>query len=476
MPGIVPSALHCAAVRRGLPLVVAIAVLASAVAGSAAAGAPNVQAAGLRRRELGRRVDARGSPRRRAASGGEHHQADDRTRGAKGARSRRGRGGAARRDAVGESSLFLRSGQRISVRDLLIGTLVPSANDAATTLAYRAGEGSVDRFVARMNATARELGLTGTRYRNPHGLDQAGHVSTARDVARLLRVALRDPFIRRYAGVRSGGPLERDGRDLDRQPLRRRARVPRREDRAHRRGRMVSGRCRAPRRGRDHRRRPRRHERGSARRAISQRSSATASLPYRPSHVVDPARVYASVEVGWGRAPVGLVARREVVRPAPTGRPLVERVEAPVTVALPGARPARASARVVVLDGDRVVARAPLVAARSVERPGRLARAAYVARRDRASSAGLGHLDDPDRHSQRRSRPFRHRPDLPRRASSPGERRRHPRGRQGHQRGPGSEGARRPGGRVGARRRAHGDAHRRGADRRGDPQRLRAHP
>ena len=59
---------------------------------------------------------------------------------------------------------------------------MPSANDAATTLAVAAA-GSEARFVALMNHKARELGLTGTHYRNPHGLDEAGHHSTARDIA-----------------------------------------------------------------------------------------------------------------------------------------------------------------------------------------------------------------------------------------------------------------------------------------------------
>ena len=76
---------------------------------------------------------------------------------------------------VGESTLDLRAGQRISVRDLLIGTLVPSANDAATTLAVAAG-GSEAHFVTLMNRKAAELGLRGTHYRNPHGLDEPGHV------------------------------------------------------------------------------------------------------------------------------------------------------------------------------------------------------------------------------------------------------------------------------------------------------------
>ena len=101
---------------------------------------------------------------------------------------------------VGESSLDLRAGQRVPVRDLVIGTLVPSANDAATALAVGAG-GSMPQFVRLMNGAAREMGLVRTRYRNPHGLDEPGHVSSAADSAALLRAALRVPIIRRYAGA-----------------------------------------------------------------------------------------------------------------------------------------------------------------------------------------------------------------------------------------------------------------------------------
>ena len=101
---------------------------------------------------------------------------------------------------VGESSIGLRAGQRVQVRDLVIGALVPSANDAATALAI-AASGNVPRFVAAMNRKAEALGLTRTRYRNPHGLDEAGHVSSAADAAALLRAALRVPVVRRYVGM-----------------------------------------------------------------------------------------------------------------------------------------------------------------------------------------------------------------------------------------------------------------------------------
>jgi D-alanyl-D-alanine carboxypeptidase (penicillin-binding protein 5/6) len=62
---------------------------------------------------------------------------------------------------VGESSLELDAGDRLPVRDLVIGALVPSANDAATALAVAAA-GSVPRFVTLMNRKAHELGLSGT--------------------------------------------------------------------------------------------------------------------------------------------------------------------------------------------------------------------------------------------------------------------------------------------------------------------------
>lgn len=101
--------------------------------------------------------------------------------------------------AIGESTVMLHPGERLSVRDLAIAALVPSANDAATALAVHVGRGSIPRFVALMNAKARSLGLTATHFENPHGLDQPGHVSSARDVTTLLTAALRNPFIRTWS-------------------------------------------------------------------------------------------------------------------------------------------------------------------------------------------------------------------------------------------------------------------------------------
>ncbi|HEX4746543.1 MAG TPA: serine hydrolase, partial [Gaiellaceae bacterium] len=97
---------------------------------------------------------------------------------------------------IGESTVYLRAGEELSVADLLRATLIPSANDAAQALALHIGRGSTERFVELMNAKAEELGLTDTNFENAHGLDESGHVSSARDATTLVRYALGIPFLR----------------------------------------------------------------------------------------------------------------------------------------------------------------------------------------------------------------------------------------------------------------------------------------
>ncbi len=92
-------------------------------------------------------------------------------------------------DLSGISALGLREGEQISVRDLLYALLLQSANDAAVALADHV-DGSVARFVKRMNARALRLGMRHTRFFSPNGLDDRG-LSTARDLAILTRAAMR---------------------------------------------------------------------------------------------------------------------------------------------------------------------------------------------------------------------------------------------------------------------------------------------
>ncbi len=95
----------------------------------------------------------------------------------------------------GESQIGLERGERMSVRDLMRGLLVESANDGAVTLAEGVS-GSKRAFVRAMNRRAQQLKLTNTHYANPIGLDEAGNYSTARDLVRLAVVLRTNRFFR----------------------------------------------------------------------------------------------------------------------------------------------------------------------------------------------------------------------------------------------------------------------------------------
>ena len=348
------------------------------------------------------------------------------------------------------------------------------------------GNGSLPRFVELMNAKAKALGLTSTHFENPHGLDQAGHVSSARDVTTLLTAALRNSFIRTWstrstATIAGGRTLTSTDGLIGTVPLVG-AKTGHTNDAGwsqvaavERNGVRITASLL-----------------GAA--SESQRNAELASLltwgldQYRRV-VVAGDHVYGHAEVGYGRSPVRLVAARDVIRSVRVGRPLVERVVASTALPLPVTKGQRVGEVRVFSDG-RLIARTPLVAAASI--PGRRGRresrvvcaphgappvrARLVASSSRRpSSRGRGRSDH-HRHPQRRTRPLAQRPDLQARSPAPLERRARARRRQGDQRGARAQAARRSGRRDRARRRADGNADRRGADRGGDPQRLRPHP
>ncbi len=93
--------------------------------------------------------------------------------------------------AAVDSQIGLVPGERMSVHDLLLALLLPSADDAAEDLAYNVGHRSVARFVGMMNARARQLGLRHTHYSTPIGLDTRGQLlqRIRPGQARRLRVA-----------------------------------------------------------------------------------------------------------------------------------------------------------------------------------------------------------------------------------------------------------------------------------------------
>lgn len=89
------------------------------------------------------------------------------------------------------SRMFIDPKMRVPVEDLIKGMIVQSGNDATVTLAEGVG-GSVERFVQLMNDQAKVLGMRNSSYRNPEGLPEAGHTTTARDLAILAGRLVRD--------------------------------------------------------------------------------------------------------------------------------------------------------------------------------------------------------------------------------------------------------------------------------------------
>ncbi|HET9214625.1 MAG TPA: D-alanyl-D-alanine carboxypeptidase family protein [Gaiellaceae bacterium] len=272
--------------------------------------------------------------------------------------------------AVGQggSSIFLVPGEELRVRDLLAAALVQSANDAAFALAAHVGEGDVARFVRLMNDEAAELGLGDTRFVRPDGLDRRGHYSTAEDVFELARIAMREPLVRELARTRTmrvGNRSFRNWNDLlwtfpgligvktghtDRAGWAEVAAARRRSTLLYA---VILG---SPSR--------------------SERNEDLAELlewgfdQYARFTVVREGERYASAAVPFSEERVGLVAAggaSRVVRLG-SGTTFVERIVAPAMVELP-VRRGQKLGEVVVTDGERVVARSDLVAARDVEAP-----------------------------------------------------------------------------------------------------------
>jgi D-alanyl-D-alanine carboxypeptidase (penicillin-binding protein 5/6) len=284
--------------------------------------------------------------------------------------------------AVGESTIDLRAGERLSVRDLVEGALVQSANDAAYALAVDAGRGDVRAFVAEMNRTARRLRLRDTSYARPDGLDAAGGYSSAADVTRLARIVMRLPVVRKTVRLRTdtiaGGRVLHTWNDLL----------------GTFRGVFgvktghtgAAGWC----------------EVAAARRggvtiyatilgspSRARRDADLARLlrwglsRYRVATVIAKGRTYALARIGYGRTPLRLVAASAVRRAVRVDRPLVARVVAPAVAPLP-VRSGQRLGVVRVYEGRRLVAVRALVAGRAESRPGLAARVGFYARRTAA--------------------------------------------------------------------------------------------
>lgn len=110
------------------------------------------------------------------------------------------------------SSLYLKAGEKMTLRDLLYGLLLQSANDAAEAIAIAVG-GSVEGFADLMNEKAAAMGLTDTHFTNPHGLADENHYTTARELAKIAAEAMRQPLFREICGARRAAiPNGEDGK------------------------------------------------------------------------------------------------------------------------------------------------------------------------------------------------------------------------------------------------------------------------
>lgn len=104
---------------------------------------------------------------------------------------------------IGGSLAGLKAGGSIRAEDLLYAMLLPSGNDAAYTVGYHIGNGDIKNFASLMTNKAKKLGANDTSFENPHGLDSENHFSTASDVAKITRAALKNEYINRAVSTKS---------------------------------------------------------------------------------------------------------------------------------------------------------------------------------------------------------------------------------------------------------------------------------
>ena len=102
--------------------------------------------------------------------------------------------------SMGGSQILLETGEKMSVQDLFKGVAIASGNDAVVALAETVA-GNVSNFVSMMNKRASQLGLTHTHFKNPHGLDDADHYSSSRDMSLIARELVKHEKVLEYTKV-----------------------------------------------------------------------------------------------------------------------------------------------------------------------------------------------------------------------------------------------------------------------------------
>jgi len=100
------------------------------------------------------------------------------------------------------SSIYLETGEKIPLRDLIYGLMLRSGNDAAIAISEEIG-GNTNNFVIMMNKRARELGAFNTHFANPNGLHNPDHYTTAKDMALIAMAAMKNPEFKKVAGTKT---------------------------------------------------------------------------------------------------------------------------------------------------------------------------------------------------------------------------------------------------------------------------------
>jgi len=279
---------------------------------------------------------------------------------------------------VGESTINLGAGERITVSDLLKAALIQSANDAADALALSVAS-DYGAFAGLMNAKAAQFGLRDSHFVRPDGLDVPGEYSSAADATKLARIAMRTRFVRdtvrQETETIAGGRVLHTWDDLLTE-------FPRTIgvktghtgaagwcQVAAARGRgitiyatLLGGPTR------------------SVRNADLESLLAWGISEFRVVPLVQRGRMYASVQLPYGKGSLALRAAKPFAAVARVGRPLTERVVAAQAASLP-VREGAVLGRVEVWSGSRLLVRRDLVASRTINKPGLVGRLGWYAGR-----------------------------------------------------------------------------------------------
>jgi D-alanyl-D-alanine carboxypeptidase (penicillin-binding protein 5/6) len=272
-----------------------------------------------------------------------------------------------RASVVGESTIDVRPGERLTVSDLIKGALIQSANDAAAALALSMAP-DFTAFAGLMNAKAAALGLHDTHFVRPDGLDVPDHYSSASDVTKLARVLMRTPFVRdtvdeETASIAGGRTLHTWDDLLSLFP----STIGVKTGHTSQAGWCQVAAARAA---------------GVTVYATllggptrATRNDDLESLliwglaQFRVAPVIQAGRTYATVALPYGKQPLALVAAKPMNAVARLGRPLTEKVVAARAVSLP-VHAGDTLGRVEIWERGRLRASSDLVASRTINKPG----------------------------------------------------------------------------------------------------------